>query len=113
MRLTGAPPNPQKEQILAALHANDGRSMGQIARDIGVSKNVVIGYRKRAGLSVPKPPPLKTMPQRLDALHARMDRVIAETQPALDADRKKMRALDLDLRNQREVRRARRKWEWA
>jgi hypothetical protein len=45
------------------------------------------------------------MMARLDALHAAMDLVLAETQPAIDADKARCRALDLERLRERAAKR--------
>ena len=77
-------PNPKKKLILEGLRA--GASPSQLARDLGLSKNAVIGIKNRAGLcesTVAVP----TLWSRMQALHEAMDRVLAETMPVLERDR--------------------------
>ena len=82
----------RKAKILALARA--GKSDREIMAELGVSKNVVIGARYRAGIASnrdvaspsslswqdhwPKP---QTLLDRMTALHARMDAVLAECGP--------------------------------
>jgi hypothetical protein len=70
-------PNPKREEILELLREGN-LSTAEIGRRLGVTKNVVIGTKARAGLSVP-PCPISTLWTRMDELHRRMDAVLKET----------------------------------
>jgi hypothetical protein len=70
-------------------------SAAMIAERFGVTKNVVIGRAtrgqwKRRG---PSRPP-STIFSRLDAIHARMDQVLAEAAAAVERDRQKRAAAE-------------------
>ena len=82
----------RKAKILALARA--GKSDREIMAELGVSKNVVIGTRYRAGIAsnrdVASPgslnwqdrrPEPQTLLDRMTALHARMDAVLAECGP--------------------------------
>jgi len=56
-----------------------GMSQKAAAKVLGVSKNIVAGAWARHGNPGTKGPEPTTLPQRLDALHKRLDRVLAET----------------------------------
>lgn len=89
------PPQPHKAEIIAAL-TKSGETCSAIARRFGVTKSVVIGIKMRAGLCelAGRPVARETSMQRLDRLHARMDAVLAETQPILDRVRAAWRAVE-------------------
>jgi hypothetical protein len=76
---------PSNAAILALL--DTGMTQGAVADRLGITKNTVAGIRSRAGLCVPAGPPASTMAQRLDALHARMDAILAETRGVGSAGR--------------------------
>src|SRR4051812_43855964 len=101
MNPRGHPPNlpmlrkhPRYLEILAALVAGVGPS--QLARDLGITKSIVIGIKHRAGLCVPSPSmqPRPSMFERLDALAAKMDAVLEATRPILAADRARWRRIE-------------------
>ena len=62
--------------VLTLLDA--GMTQGQVALRLGVTKNTVAGIWARTGRGNPAVP-VSTMAQRLDALHARLDAVLAAT----------------------------------
>lgn len=62
-----------------------GWSYARIGRELGTTKNTVLGlFSRRFGPDSPVRS-TSTIFERLDALHAKMDRILAETQPAIDA----------------------------
>ena len=64
--------------ILAML--DSGLSQKQAAHSLGVTKNVIAGIWARSGRGVNRMPFAETtMHERLDALHARLDAVLAAT----------------------------------
>ena len=67
--------NPLGPVILRLL--DGGLTQGQVGQKLGISKNVVSGIWARAGRGTPRGNP-HTMLDRLDAMHAVLDRVIAE-----------------------------------
>lgn len=69
--------NPLRAEILALL--DEGMSQQKAADRLGVTKNTVAGIGARAGRCLPRNGAATTMLERLDALHARMDAVLAET----------------------------------
>lgn len=80
-----------RNQRIIALHLT-GMTMSHIAAEMGVAKNTVVGVVKRHGNAVTdtvtlagpqrrhllRKRPLRTMEQRLQALHDKMDRLLAE-----------------------------------
>lgn len=67
----------EAERLLAA-----GISMSQVGARFGVSKSVIKGVASRRGWETSPPTheaPIRTTADRLDALHARLDAVLAET----------------------------------
>ncbi len=56
-----------------------GMSQGEAAAALGFSKNVVSGVWTRAGRGAPMHDAKTTMLDRLDALHAKMNAVLAQT----------------------------------
>ena len=71
----GALDAPAIHAALAMLKS--GLSQKEVARRLGVSKNTIAGLWHRHGS--PKGPAKTTMAERLDALHARLDAVLAAT----------------------------------
>ena len=71
----GALDAPAIHAALAMLES--GLSQKEVARRLGVSKNTIAGLWHRHGS--PKGPAKTTMAERLDALHARLDAVLAAT----------------------------------
>lgn len=62
-------------------------SATKIGARLGVTKNVVIGRASRGGWQrrgADLPPPPTRIHQRLDALHAALDRVLADTRPWIE-----------------------------
>ncbi len=74
-----------REDELRRLWEDSSLSARQIAQHMGVSKNVVSGLVSRRGWRTnnPQPAPWRTMDERLAAIHAKLDRVLAETEPAI------------------------------
>jgi|SRR5215472_10586771 len=73
--------NQARPELRAAVIAQFrlGHGPGAIARILGITKNQACGYLYRAGLCTRVFKKHRTsMAERLDALHARMDRVLAE-----------------------------------
>jgi hypothetical protein len=68
---------PSNAAILALLDA--GMTQQAAADHLGVTKNIIAGVWARAGLGSPHVEAKTTMAERLDALHAQMDAVLAET----------------------------------
>lgn len=82
-----------RAQIVALVHA--GKPDREIAAELGISKNTVIGHRGRAGLTanmdassaksvgaaerLGTSEPVETLFDRMDALDAKLTRVLAET----------------------------------
>lgn len=66
----------QQAEVIDTLKS--GLSQKQVAEHFGVSKNVVAGIWARFGDPGARREPT-TLGQRLDALHTKMDRVLAET----------------------------------
>lgn len=73
-----------------------------IGERFGVSKNVVIGHAARRGWAsrkgprnIRRAPAPSTISARLDALHAKLDRVLAETRATVEADRQKRAVAEL------------------
>lgn len=67
----------EAERLLAA-----GLSMSQVGARFGVSKSVIKGVAARRGWETSPPTheaPIRTTADRLDALHAKMDAVVAAT----------------------------------
>jgi hypothetical protein len=56
----------------------EGMTQAAVADRFGVTKNTIAGLWSRHGKPVELAPPL-TLHERLDALHAKLDRVLAET----------------------------------
>jgi len=56
-----------------------GATTQAAAKHFGVTKNIVAGIWARHGNPGTKGPEPTTLPQRLDALHKTLDRVLAET----------------------------------
>jgi hypothetical protein len=75
----GALTADQQDEALDLLH--DGATQVQVAARFSVTKNVISGIWSRAGNNVPRPfePDATTIFDRLDALHDRMDSVLAVT----------------------------------
>ncbi len=73
-----------REDELRRLWEGSPLSAREIAVRMGVSKNVVSGLVSRRGWRSYNPArtPWRTMDERLDALNAKLDRVLAETAPA-------------------------------
>ena len=72
-----SPRNPLGPRILELL--DSGLTQGQVAQKLGITKNTVAGIWRRADRGVPGTHPARTtMLQRLDAMHAKLDRVLAE-----------------------------------
>ena len=71
-RGTGRLSVEQQERALAMIEA--GLTSGAVARAFGVTRNVIAGIRARHGGT-----PKTTMDERLDALHERLDAVLAAT----------------------------------
>jgi hypothetical protein len=71
-------------------------SASKIGAMFGVTKNVVIGHRWRRGWNVRRPTTKEpqTVFERMDALDARLDRVLAETRADVEADRAKRAAIE-------------------
>lgn len=76
--------SPEVEEQIRQAWEETPDSAPQIAARFGLTKNAVIGMATRRQWISDKHP-RRTMNQRLDALTAAMNAVIAETQPALDA----------------------------
>ncbi len=74
-----------REDEVRLLWEDSGLSARQIAERMGVSKNVVSGIVSRRGWRTNNPQPAlwRTMDERLAAIHAKLDRVLAETEPAI------------------------------
>lgn len=77
VRGSGALGLERQREALELLRA--GRTQEQVARKFGVSKNTISGLWARHGEPVASPPPPPTLYERLDKLHARLDRVLAQT----------------------------------
>jgi hypothetical protein len=91
---------PEQEQRIRVLWEETPRSGSQIAAVVGVTKSAVVGLADRrgwtkygktekrepriAGHTGPAP---RTIFARLDALNAKLDRVLAETEPAIRSGR--------------------------
>ncbi len=63
------------QQQVAIYMMSTGFSAGQVARHFGVTRNTISGIKSR--FAPPRPP--TTLAQRLDAMHAKMDAVLAAT----------------------------------
>lgn len=75
----------ERDQRIIVLRKT-GLTMAAIGREVGVSKNAVISviHRYAAELNNPKlGRPIRTMEDRLGALHAKMDALIAVKPPTL------------------------------
>lgn len=77
IRGTGALDIARQQDALAMLRR--GLTQQQVATALHVSKNVIAGLWQRNGGNMPRVQDKTTMADRLDALHARLDRVLAET----------------------------------
>lgn len=66
----------QQEEVIDMLRSGAGQK--EIAELFGVSKNVIVGVWARHGEPQHRREPT-SIGQRLDALHAQLDRVLAET----------------------------------
>ena len=66
------------EQELALDLIRSGKSMTHVAQAFGVTKNVMSGLWARHGEPVKRHEPT-TLDERLDAIHARLDAVLAAT----------------------------------
>lgn len=90
--------NPKPELRAAVLRElATGATRSEIARRLGVTKNAVQGHIARAGLCDSHSKyngraPVTTMLERLEAMHRRMDAVLAWAMPILKADRDNWRA---------------------
>jgi hypothetical protein len=71
----------ERSQSIIALRKTTDLSMRQIARQLGLSKNVVQGVlqREASELVTPRDGEPRTLHDRCDALHAKMDAVLAVT----------------------------------
>jgi hypothetical protein len=74
----GKPADTKRNAAVLAL-LDTGMTQQAVADRLGITKNTVAGIWARAGRGIPKDGAWSTMGQRLDALHARMDAVRAET----------------------------------
>ncbi len=70
--------NAERNRTIISMLDN-GLTQADAAFALGLTKNVVAGVWKRAGRGAPMRDAKATMPERLDALHAAMDAVLAET----------------------------------
>ena len=76
-RGSGALSVDQQDEAIALIAG--GLSQKQVATRYGVTKNVIASLWYRLGDPQPRPSDATTMFERLDALHARMNAVLAET----------------------------------
>ena len=90
--LRGRPPNFNHDRILEMFEQD--LSLSEIARRIGCTKNTISGYVWRQGWSRKYAGP--TSEDRMNALHARMDAVMAETAALRAAGKLYLRTLPLD-----------------
>lgn len=92
-----APPKPELRARIAALHAA-GKPDREIAAALGITKNVVIGHRTRGGMGLANVDqaspnsiaagtrdltPPETLFDRMNAIEARMNAVLAANPPGL------------------------------
>jgi transcriptional regulator with XRE-family HTH domain len=74
---SGAFDDAQIAAIVARLRT--GETQASVARSLGVTKNTIAGLWHRNGEPQLKAPAKTTMAERLDALHQKLDAVLAAT----------------------------------